>query len=268
MGNKIAWGNLALLLILASCSQHPTEQIRDDFAVHYDQFHVEGSFVLYDPIEDHYTFYNKSQFSQPFTPASTFKTFNSLIGLETGVIADEHFVIHWDSVTRWRPEWNTDHDLKTAYKNSTVWYYQELARRVGGEKMQFWLNSADYGNRDTTGGINSFWLSRGLQISPEQQIRFLQKLHDGTLPFTKRSVDIVKKIMIDDQTPDYTIRAKTGWGNEQDKDIGWYVGWVEAGGKIYYFANCIQNSHPENPDFVQARKEITITILKSLNIIP
>ncbi|MFN3343993.1 MAG: penicillin-binding transpeptidase domain-containing protein, partial [Flavobacteriales bacterium] len=106
---------------LTACKQRQTTEIRDDFKKYYDQFNVDGSFVLYDPQTDKYIFYNQDQFEQTFLPASTFKIFNSLIGLETGVIKDENFVIPWDSVTRQNPNWNTDHDLKTAFKNSTVW---------------------------------------------------------------------------------------------------------------------------------------------------
>ncbi|OWY25530.1 hypothetical protein C7N43_20225, partial [Sphingobacteriales bacterium UPWRP_1] len=151
---------------LTACKHKQTTEIRDNFKKHYIQFNVDGSFVLYDPQTDKYVFYNPNQFEQTFSPASTYKICNSLIGLETGVIKDENFVIPWDSVTRQNPNWNSDHDLKTAFKNSTVWYYQELARRVGRQQMKYWLDKANYGNADTSGGIDKFWLTGGLRISP------------------------------------------------------------------------------------------------------
>ena len=116
---------------LTSWKHKQTTEIRNDFKKYYDQFNVDGSFVLYDPQDDKYILYNQNQFNQRFTPASTFKICNSLIGLETGVIKNENFIIPWDSIMRKYPKWNSDHDLKTAFKNSTVWYYQELARQVG-----------------------------------------------------------------------------------------------------------------------------------------
>ncbi len=145
---------------LTACKQKQSTEVRADFKKYYDQFNVEGSFVLYDPQADKYIFYNQDQFEQTFSPASTYKICNSLIGLETGVIKDENFVISWDSITRQNPKWNSDYDLKTAFKNSTVWYYQELARRVGGQQMKYWLDKANYGNADTSGGIDKFWLNR------------------------------------------------------------------------------------------------------------
>jgi beta-lactamase class D len=61
-----------------------------------------GAFVLYDLNNDHYVRYNPEQCSERFLPASTFKILNSLIGLETGVIPDENYVIKWDGRTRKR----------------------------------------------------------------------------------------------------------------------------------------------------------------------
>lgn len=251
---------------LAACKQKQTTEIRNEFKKYYDQFNVEGSFALYDPQADKYIYYNQDQFDQTFLPASTFKICNSLIGLETGAIKDENFVIPWDSVTRQNPNWNTDHDLKTAFKNSTVWYYQELARRVGGQQMKYWLDKANYGNADTSGGIDKFWLTGGLRISPKQQIDFLKRLHDDQLPFSQRTVDIVKNIMIAKNTLGYVVRAKTGWGGQDNKDVGWYIGYLETKDKVYYFANCIQSADLNNKDFANARIDIVYLILNDLKL--
>lgn len=251
---------------LTACKQKQATEIRADFKKYYDQFNVGGSFVLYDPQVDTYIFYNQDQYEQSFSPASTYKICNSLIGLETGVIKDENFVIPWDSVNRQNPNWNRDHNLKTAFKNSAVWYYQELARRVGGKQMKYWLDKANYGNADTSGGIDQFWLTGGLRISPKQQIDFLRRLHDNKLPFSKRSIDIVKNIMIVKNTLYYVVRAKTGWGGQDKKDIGWYVGYIEKKDKVYYFANCIQSTKFNNKDFANARIEIVYRILDDLKL--
>lgn len=272
---KKAIHTLALLTLaffgLTACKQKQATEIREDFKKYYDQYDVVGSFVLYDPQTDIYTLYNQGQFTQSFSPASTFKICNSLIGLETGVIKDENFVITWDSVVR-NSIWDKDHDLKTAFKNSTVWYYQELARRVGGEKMNYWLDKANYGNADTSGGIDQFWLTGGLRISPKEQIDFLRRLHDNELPFSQRSMDIVKNAMIAKDTLDYVLRGKTGWGIHGNQDVGWYVGYLETKGKVYYFVNCVQIESKELEDvnrainFDNSRKEIVDKLLEELNL--
>ena len=256
---------------LIACKQGQTSEIRDDFKKYYDQFNVDGSFALYDQKADRYIFYNQEQFKQTFSPASTFKICNSLIGLETGVIKDESFVIPWDGVVR-NPVWDKDCDLETAFANSTVWYYQELARRVGGKKMKYWLDKANYGNADTSGGIDQFWLSGGLLISPEEQIDFLKRLHDNKLPFSKRATDIVKKILINKDTLDYVIRGKTGWGGHGNKDVGWYIGYMETKDNVYYFTNCVQTESKNLNDanraisFDNSRTEIIYKILDKLNL--
>lgn len=262
---------IALIILnfcgMIACAQNPSFETRADFKKYYDQFNVDGSFVLYDQSKNHYIFYNQTQNEKALTPASTFKICNSLIGLETGVIKDEHFMMKWDSMIYLNPNWNGDQDLKTAFENSTVWYYQELARRGGGVKMKYWLDKLNYGNADTSGGIDRFWLSGGLRISPAQQIDFLKRLYNNSLPLSQRTMDLVKKIMLAEQTAFYTIRSKTGWGWQDNQEIGWNVGYIETKGTVYYFANCIQTMDSTHKDFSRARIEITNQILKDLELI-
>jgi beta-lactamase class D len=47
------------MLALVSCTSAQTTETRDDFKRYYDQFNVEGSFVLYDPQADTYVVYNR-----------------------------------------------------------------------------------------------------------------------------------------------------------------------------------------------------------------
>jgi beta-lactamase class D len=257
----------SLIFLFASCSTKAKHEIRDDFKKHFVKYEVQGSFVLFDPQENVYYHYNKEQYNKAYTPASTFKICNSLIGLETGVIKDADFIIRWDSVVRKKVEWNQDQTLRMAMQNSTVWYYQELARRVGQKQMDYWIKKADYGNHSTKGGIDKFWLEGDLRISPKQQIDFLIKLHDNKLPFSQRSMDIVKDIMIVKDTLNTIVHAKTGWGQNGKEDIGWFVGYVEKGDKVYFFANCLQTTDWGNEQFGPARKEIVYDILDELNIL-
>jgi beta-lactamase class D len=255
-----------------SCNEKQKTEIRNDFKTYYDQYQVKGSFALYDQNADKFILYDEAQFRELYIPASTFKICNSLIGLETGVITDENFLIAWDSVSR-SPEWDQHHSLKTAFQASAVWYYQELARRVGGDKMKYWLDKASYGNADTSGGIDKFWLTGGLRISHGQQIDFLKRLHNNQLPFSPRSMDIVKKIMIQKDSNSYIMRAKTGWSHQAGNEIGWYVGYIETKDNVYYFSNCVQlpsdlmKQEEQATKFVSSRKAITLSILRDLQII-
>jgi len=196
-----------------------------------------GCFVLRQP-DGLVVRYNPKRCAERFSPCSTFKIPNSLIGLETGVIPDADHVIRWDGVQRDRKELNRDHDLRSAIRFSVVWYYQELARRVGAERMQSFLDAIPYGNRDMSAGLTTFWLGSSLAISADEQIDFLGRLMDGTLPFSKRSQDIVKEITIQREWPDVVYRGKTGStrGEEGGLDLGWYVGAVSRPDGVTLFA--------------------------------
>ena len=134
-----------------------------------------------------------------------------------------------------------------------------------------WVNAdatrkAKYGNADTSGGIDRFWLNGGLRVTPEQQIKFLVRLFKKDLPFSERSMDIAKRIMIAQDTTGYVLRAKTGMSDQENRIVGWYVGYLETATGTYFFATCVQCSDKENPDFARSRKEITTQILKSLKL--
>jgi beta-lactamase class D len=238
-----------------------------DFSSHFGG--LNGAFVLFDNSTNTYVRYNPEQCRKRFSPASTFKIPNSLIGLETGVIPDQHFIISWDSVQRGVPQWNRDHDLQSAIKYSVVWYYQELARRVGPERMKSHLGEMGYGNMDNSGGVDAFWLGGTLLISADEQIIFLRKLYENRLPFSRRPMDIVKEILVLENTEQYILRAKTGMTDfPGGMFIGWFVGYLERNGNVYFFAMNIVTDSPDR-DFERikaGRKEITKSILHELGL--
>ncbi len=260
---------LLLITTVLGCKHGPSIEVRDDFKKTFDENNVSGCFAMYDLNNNKYTIYDTSEYKQQFLPCSTFKICNTLIGLETGVIPDENYIIKWDSVVRFSEDWNQDLDLKRAFKYSAFWYYQELARRVGGKRMKYWLDTTHYGNTDTSGGIDKFWLYGGLRISPQQQIAFLKRVHDDSLPFSKRNIEILKKIMIIKDTTNFVLRGKTGWGFINNVEVGWFVGYIEANNNTYIFANYIHcDMALKNPAFEAARKGIPLKILSSLGMTP
>ncbi len=50
--------------------------------------------------------------------------------------------------TRSRPAWNKDLTMEEAFKFSAVPYYQEVARRIGKDTMQHWLDTLGYGAKN------------------------------------------------------------------------------------------------------------------------
>nr|AIA11245.1 ClassD_beta_lactamase [uncultured bacterium] len=236
---------------------------------------TKGSFVLYDLKNDRYTRYNEARCRERFSPKSTFKIPNSLIGLETGVIRDADFVIPWNR-QKYPPDgwdeypfihWKQDHTLRSAIKYSVVWYYRELALRVGAKRMKKYVTAFNYGNQDISGRIDDFWLGGPLRISADEQVEFLKKFYAGRLPVSKRSTEIVKDILVLEKTPEYTLSAKTGGGSiKEGTYIGWFVGYVETKGNVYFFACNIEGtSYPEIRD---KRIDLTKRILAELGLLP
>lgn len=259
-----------LLIFLIGClciSSKPEQKIiiNNELSVFYEKAQIVGAFVFYDVNEGSYTCYNSERCSNAFLPASTFKILNSLIALETKVIEYDNSYMAWDSINRPVPSWNKNHNLETAFQNSVVWYYQELARRIGRERMEKYINLCKYGNKKTGPEIDMFWLRGDLRITPFQQIEFIIKLFNNELPFKLHNIEIVKKIMVMEETSECTLRAKTGWAlNISGNDIGWYVGYLECKDNTYIFANNIDIPCAEKS---KLRKEITLEIFKSLGII-
>ncbi len=227
-----------------------------------------GAFVLYDLNGDQTIRYNPERCAERSLPASTFKILNSLIGLETGVIPDENYVIKWDGTQYDIPSWNQDNTLTTAIQNSVVWYYQELARRVGNERMQSYVEAARYGNQNITGQIDTFWLEGGLRISADEQVEFLKRLYQGDLPFSSRSMDIVKEILVLEKTDSYQLSGKTGSVQRITPHEGWFVGYLETSGNVYFFATNYETSSPDGFANGDTARKISLDILKGLGVLP
>jgi beta-lactamase class D len=263
--NEVVTDTLVVRDTIIQLAEVDTAKLRNDqnFEFFFEKHGVEGAFLLFDPQENRFYRHNSKRTKERFIPASTFKILNSLIALEAGVISDTNTVMKWDGKIREIGNWNQDLDMKRAFNYSAVWFYQDLARKVGEKRMQHYVNLADYGNKNIDGGIDKFWLTGKLRISMEDQIIFLRKLYREELAFSKKNQRKVKGIMEYLKTEEYTIRAKSGWATATKN--GWFVGWVEKSGAIgYSFATHIDILKSED---VQARQNITIDILKSMRII-
>jgi len=208
--------------------------------------------------------------SRRLSPCSTFKIYNTLIGLELGLIKtpDDPWYT-WDGVKRDIEGWNQDLTLRQAFRVSAVPAYQILARQIGPDRMKQYLEVIDYGTHDISAGIDMFWLPRenttSLMISADEQVAILNKLLDGKLPFSKDSVAILKDIMRVGKTEKGTLYGKTGSGTDANGKgaIGWFVGYLESEGTTYVFACNITRG--QNPSGKVAR-EIVENVLKSFGV--
>lgn len=201
-------------------------------------------------------------------PASTFKLFSSLVALETRVIHGADEMIPWDGVTRSRTETNTDMSLRDAFRISAVAHYQHLVREIGAGRMGVLLREAGYGNMNMDGGLETFWLSGDLRITPRQQIEFMLRLYQDDLPFRPEVIRTVKDIALMEDTSTHKLRAKTGLAEVGDREnTGWWVGWVEKDNNVYFFATLLLAQHPDDT-FIPKRISVTREILSQLEILP
>ena len=217
---------LLLVLAFSSCREARIKD-RKEWSEHFNKYGIkDGCFIIRDHTHEAVDYYNKERCLQRFSPASTFKIFNSLVALETTKAQDETLIIPWDSVKR-RPEVDMDMNMKDAFRLSNLGYYQELARRIGMQNFKHYLDTVRYGNMETGTAVDSFWLNNTLQISADEQVGFLKKLYFEELPFTTRSQTIVRSLMLRSDSAGNKLYYKTGWGyNKNNTEILWVVGFI------------------------------------------
>lgn len=201
------------------------------------------------------------------SPCSTFKLPNALGALDLKVIESERHIFRWDGTPRRLERWNKDMDLREAMTLSCVPCFQELARKTGAVRMQAALDRWDYGNRDISSGLDNFWLSGSLEISPLEQLAFVRRLWEGSLPVGRPALDAVRAMVVFERGAGWSFSGKTGsCGTRSPESIphGWYVGAVERDGRRAVFATLIQGP---GCDGMLAR-EITRQILVETGWLP
>lgn len=244
---------------------HPASPPNSEWAKKFSDAGIIGTLAIYDVGTDNWEFHNQSRADSAFLPASTFKVFNSLMALELGAVLNADEVLHWDGSNPSRPACNQDINMWDAFRASCVWYYQEIARRIGPKRMEKWLKRVGYGNTLTGPKIDEFWLRGDLRISAKQQVEFLKRLMFLELPF-KDSVQLkVKDIMMEEDGKDWRFYGKTGWGEQDGRQIGWFVGFIEAGMTKKVFA---MNMDIVKDEDAGLRRQIVREIFKEQGLMP
>lgn len=263
----VEWGNkvkriellfIALVVSLWPASTHA--EIGDYFTRH----NLDGTIIVSSLKTGREYVHNASRAKTRYLPASMFKILNTLIALEERAIADENDLVSWDGQDYGLAGWNRDQCIRTAFPTSCVWFYQKLAQRIGQPTYLKYLERVNYGNRKTGKNVETFWLDGDIRISAEEQIVFLQKVYQRKLPFGTKAYDVLQRVMIEDKTADYILRAKTGWAMRAEKQVGWYVGYVETRNDVWFFA-C--NLDIRQPGEAKHRKDATYATLRELGII-
>lgn len=225
---------LTLLIAVVFATQGHAEDA--EIASLFSDAGVEGTIVIATLDGNRSYVHNETRAERRFPVASTFKVFNTLIALEEGALSGLDEVIRWDGRVHEFPDWNRDHTIKSAYAVSCVWCYQELARRIGGDRYRAHLARAGYGRLQEPFDGTAFWLDGSLTVSAEEQVAFLRQVILQTLPYQASSYAGLREVMLMEQGEDYSVRAKTGWAARSTPQIGWYVGYIEKPGATWIFA--------------------------------
>lgn len=233
---------LAATFLLGSCTFNNVKEDKRIAAI-FSAYNVEGCFALMDNGTTGFTIHNLTRFrDSAYLPASTFKIVNSLIGLQTGKISSDSMVIPWDGVVRSYSEWNQDLSMYQAFRVSAVPYYQEVARRIGKDTMQFWLDSMGYGAMNDTAkviinsSVDTFWLDNSVRLTPDAQLGLVKRLYFNQLPFFRTYQEMVQRAMLMESNSLYRLAYKTGTGTASNGNtINWVIGWVEENNHPYFF---------------------------------
>lgn len=267
IGGQYLFGDtmhLVLFSFITLFALSPANAEDQDIAALFSKEGVEGTVVI-SSLDGSRTFiHNDARASQRLAVASTFKIFNTLIALEEGAISGKDEVLVWNGTKYDFPDWNHDQTLASAFKVSCVWCFQQLARRVGKEKYPAYIHKAAYGELREPFEGTTFWLDGSLTISAKEQIDFLRKIIQRTLPFRASSYDTLREIMVVESTPTYTIRAKTGWAIRVTPQVGWYVGYIETAKEVWLFATNLAVRSEKN---LPLRQQLTRASLQAKGII-
>ena len=202
----------------------------------FEQAGVDGTFVLYEAGSQQLQGYNRARGETRYLPASTFKIPNSLIGLSMGAVSSVDEVFPYDGQPKFLKAWEHDMGLREAIRVSNLAVYQALARRIGLKQMRSQLEALNYGNGDIGSQVDQFWLKGPLAISAVEQTQFLARLAQGQLPIAADIQAAVREISLLEEGAGWRLYGKTGWATALKPGVGWWVGWLEQGGKVYSFA--------------------------------
>lgn len=228
-------------------------------------FHgYEGSFVLYNSRENSWSVYDPDNARKRISPNSTYKIYDALLGLESGVISPESSVISWNGEACPFEAWEGDQDLNSAIKNSVNWYFQSIDSQLGSDSIKSFLHTIQYGNQQTGSDMDLYWTDSSLKISPLEQVELLKKFNENEFHFSPDNISAVKKALQLSSSDAGNFFGKTGTGRIDNRDVnGWFVGYVETSDNTYYFS---VNIKADSNASGSAAAKIAMSVLSDLEI--
>ncbi len=267
-----------LIVAIVSCKATPVQNETTNVSANYFD-KMDGCFLLYNLRTSQLDkVIGDERCRKQFPACSTFKVPLAVMVFDSGILKDETVTLKWDGKKDSREESNRDHNAQTWMKQSIVWFSQRLTPKLGGKRLQKYLNDFDYGNKDLTGGIQQAWLispsdeGPALKISAYEQLEFMKKLWTNNLSASTQSMQKARDITYLETSPRGTkLSGKTG-SNFYDKDhkihLGWFISHIQNGTQEYItIANFSDLGPTEAAGYGGFRaKEITKKILADLDL--
>ncbi|NKE45026.1 hypothetical protein HB662_09565 [Roseomonas frigidaquae] len=207
------------------------------------------------------------------TTWSSFKIPNLLIALEEGVVDGLDTPRRWNPARRpaaawWPAAWRRDQTLRSAFADSTVWYFRDLAQAVGGARYRATLARWRYGNAVAAEGSDRFWLDGTLRISVREQVGFLAALLEGRLGVSPASLAALEEASRAGAAPGLVLHGKTGAGPRRPAGAeGWYVGFLrrQAAPPVAF---ALHTTAPDMAALRDFRREAALRLLGAAGLLP
>jgi beta-lactamase class D len=229
---------LSLLLLVTACTHR-----RDLF------FQKDVCFLLFDLKANRFTeIYNERRCDDRYAPVSLFEIPLAVIAFDAGVVKREDDVVYkWNGVPHpWKPK-NRDYTVELWMRDNAGWLTQDLAEKIGVQKIQEYLAKFEYGNQDMTGGVRFAWFTpnpyikdvykNSLRLTAFEKLRFMKNLWRNELPVTQVAQEKARNLMrVETLASGDVLTYKYAQGFTDtgfDQRLGWFVGHLVHKGSPY-----------------------------------
>lgn len=171
------------------------------------------------------------------TPGATFEIAAALAGLDASLVRS-----------------SGRGGLDEALSQPSPGYFRDLDRQMGSVRMGEYLGRFGYGNADTRSG-GEYWNGGSLLISPNEQMRFLQRLFHNELPVSRQAMTSVRESL---EPPGFIVTSrgrvvasygsmsteapsmvKNGVVDAGSEAVRWQVGMLTRGTRNYVYVSCV-----------------------------
>jgi len=193
------------------------------------------------------------------TPASTFKIAISLMGFDAGFLKSERasLLLYRKGDPDWSDSWLAPTDPQKWIRDSVVWYSQRVTAALGARRFQRYATAFQFGNADVSGdpekhdGLKWAWIDSSLQVSPREELAFLERVVRRELPVKPIACEMTDRITaIPGEHGGWDVHGKTGTGfpllaggrSDHAHAYGWFVGWATRGARTFVFVRQTQDT--------------------------